>query len=50
VEAALAKALAQAAAAGRFDVVARLAGELQARRLARGGVAVLDAKRRQRPG
>jgi hypothetical protein len=37
VEAALAKALEQAAAAGRFDVVAILAGELQARRLAREG-------------
>jgi hypothetical protein len=48
VEAALAKALEQAAAAGRFDVVALLASELQARRLACGGVAVLDAKRRQR--
>jgi hypothetical protein len=48
VEAALAKALEQAAAAGRFDVVAALAAELQARRLARGGVVTLDAKRRQR--
>jgi hypothetical protein len=48
VEAALAKAIGEASAAGRFDVVALLAGELQARRLARGGVMVLDAKRRQR--
>jgi hypothetical protein len=48
VEAALAKALEQAAAAGRFDVVALLAGELQARRLARSDVVALDAKRRQR--
>jgi hypothetical protein len=48
VDAALAKALEQAAAAGRFDVVALLAGELQARRLAREGVVTLDAKKRQR--
>jgi hypothetical protein len=48
VEAALAKAIGEAAAAGRFDVVALLAGELQARRLARVGVATLDAKKRQR--
>jgi hypothetical protein len=34
VEAALAKALEGAAAAGRFDVVAQLARELEARRLA----------------
>jgi hypothetical protein len=48
VDAALAKALEQAAAAGRFDVVAFLAGELQARRLSREGVATLDAKKRRR--
>jgi hypothetical protein len=48
VEAALARALDRAAEAGRFDVVAVLAGELQARRLARGGVVAIDAKRRQR--
>jgi ApbE superfamily uncharacterized protein (UPF0280 family) len=48
VEAALARALGQAADAGRFDVVALLAGELQARRLARGGVTALDEKRRRR--
>jgi hypothetical protein len=48
VDAALAKALEQAAAAGRFDVVALLAGELQARLLARAGVVTLDAKKRQR--
>jgi hypothetical protein len=36
VDAALATALGQAAAAGRFDVVAQLAGGLQARLLARG--------------
>jgi hypothetical protein len=35
VEAALAKALTEAARAGRFDVVAQLAKELEARRLAR---------------
>jgi hypothetical protein len=47
VEAALAKALQEASAAGRFDVVAQLAGELQARREARAGAKVvpLDAKR-----
>jgi hypothetical protein len=44
----LAKALEQAAAARRFDVVALLAGELQARRLAREGVVTFDAKKRQR--
>lgn len=48
VEATLAKAIAEASAAGRFDVVALLAGELQARRLAREGVLTLDAKKRQR--
>ena len=35
VEAALAEALTKAAAAGRYDVVAKLARELEARRLAR---------------
>lgn len=35
VEAALARALERASAAGRFDVVAQLARELEARRLAR---------------
>jgi hypothetical protein len=48
VEAALVKAIGEASAASRFDVVALLASELQARRLARGGVVALDAKRRQR--
>jgi hypothetical protein len=48
VEAVLATALEQAAAAGRFDVVALLAGELQARRLAREGVATLVGRTRQR--
>ena len=37
LEAALAEALTLAAAAGRFDVVAQLARELEARRLARAG-------------
>jgi hypothetical protein len=37
VEAALTGALARAADAGRFDVVAQLAKELEARRLARAG-------------
>jgi hypothetical protein len=48
VEAALVKAIGEASAAGRFDVVALLAGELQARRRAREGVVDLDAKRRER--
>jgi hypothetical protein len=47
VEAALAKALEGATAAGRFDVVALLAGELQARRLAREGVPNLNARKRR---
>jgi hypothetical protein len=46
VEAALAAALSRAAAAGRFDVVAQLAKELEARRLARmGNVHALEARR-----
>jgi hypothetical protein len=49
VEAALAKALEGATAAGRFDVVAQLARELEARRLARmGNVVVLPRKTRER--
>jgi hypothetical protein len=48
VETALAKALAQAATAGRFDVVAQLAKELEARRLAgMGNVVALTSKTRQ---
>jgi hypothetical protein len=48
VEAALAKALEQAAAAGRFDVVSQLARELEARRLAlAGNVIPLEAKARR---
>jgi hypothetical protein len=49
VEAALAKALEGATAAGRFDVVAQLAKELEARRLARvGNVVALLARTRPR--
>ena len=47
VEAALAKALGEASTAGRFDVVAQLARELEARRGVRTGNAVrLDPARR----
>ena len=42
VEAALADALTKAATAGRFDVVAKLATELEARRLARTSSNVVD--------
>jgi hypothetical protein len=46
VEVALAKAIEAAATAGRFDVVAQLARELEARRLAHwGNVHALDGKR-----
>jgi hypothetical protein len=49
VEAALAKALEGATIAGRFDVVAQLARELEARRLARmGNVVALQGKTRRR--
>ncbi len=50
IDAVLADALNKAAAAGRFDVVAQLARELEARRLARdgGNVVVLDGLRRER--
>ena len=49
VEAALAKALGEAAAAGRFDVVAQLARELEARRMARmANVVPLSSKARAR--
>ena len=47
MEAAIARALDAAAAAGRFDVVAQLARELEARRLAREpNIISLAAKRR----
>jgi hypothetical protein len=50
VEEALAKALEGATVAGRWDVVAQLAKELDARRLASSGGKVidLDVKRRRR--
>ncbi len=49
VEPAMARAQDRASEAGRFDVVAQLAGELEARRLARAGnVVALDAKTRRR--
>lgn len=52
VEAALARALDRACEAGRFDVVAQLARELEARRMARSGnVVAFDATAlRQRRG
>jgi hypothetical protein len=49
VEDALAVALAQASAAGRFDVVALLARELEARRLASAGNVVRIAEHSKRP-
>jgi hypothetical protein len=51
VEAALARALEAAAEAGRFDVVAQIARELEARRLAAtdGKVAPLAANGRREP-
>ncbi len=48
VELALADALKAAVTAGRFDVVAQLARELEARRLARSQVPRLDEARRLR--
>ena len=45
VEMALANALAAAAAAGRFDVVAQLARDLEARRQARAGIVLIDQAR-----
>jgi hypothetical protein len=51
VEAALGHAISRAAEAGRFDVVAQLARELEARRLApSGNVVALDAAKRGRSG
>jgi hypothetical protein len=50
VEAALAHSLTSAAAAGRFDVVAQLARELEARRLSRSKVVQLDPLRKRRRG
>ena len=48
IEAALADALTKAAAAGRFDVVATLASELEARRKARANVVDLAAEAARR--
>ena len=50
VETALAKALGDAAAAGRFDVVGQLARELEARRTAKAGAIDLGAERAKRGG
>jgi hypothetical protein len=50
VERVLARALAQAAEAGRFDVVAQLARELEARRLARAGNVVRLQDERDKRG
>jgi hypothetical protein len=50
VEAALARALSQAADAGRFDVVAQLARELEARRLAHAGNVVRLKDEREKRG
>jgi hypothetical protein len=44
----LERALALAAEAGRFDVVAQLAKELEARRLGRANVVTLEAERLKR--
>lgn len=49
VEEALAAALTAAATAGRFDVVAQLARELEARRLARSGNVIELSSRRSQP-
>jgi hypothetical protein len=51
VEEALAEALARAAEADRFDVVAQLARELEARRLARAGnvVPLIVERGRRKP-
>jgi hypothetical protein len=51
VEAALARALGEASAAGRFDVVAQLARELEARRHSRtGNIVALDPAKRRGEG
>jgi hypothetical protein len=50
VEQAIARALAQAGDAGRFDVVAQLARELEARRLARAGNVVRLQDEREKRG
>jgi hypothetical protein len=48
VESALARALVEASAAQRWDVVVLLAKELEARRFARAGVLELDVERAKR--
>jgi hypothetical protein len=50
VEDALARAIAQASAVGRWDIVAQLARELEARRLSVAGVRSLADQRGRRPG
>jgi hypothetical protein len=50
IEAALADALTRAAAEGRFDIVAQLARELEARRLARAGNVIALPSSRRRDG
>ena len=50
VEGAIAMAIAQASAVGRWDVVAQLARELEARRLSAAGVRSLLDERGRRPG
>jgi hypothetical protein len=49
VEDALGRAIAQASVVGRWDIVAQLARELEARRLAAAGVRSLVDKRGRRP-
>jgi hypothetical protein len=50
VEDALARAIAQASVVGRWDIVAQLARELEARRLAAVGVRSLVDELARRPG
>jgi ApbE superfamily uncharacterized protein (UPF0280 family) len=49
VEDALATAIAQASVVGRWDIVAQLARELEARRLRAAGVRSLSTQRGRRP-
>ena len=50
VEDALARAITQASVVGRWDIVAQLAPELEARRLSAAGVRSLVDQRGRRPG
>jgi hypothetical protein len=50
IEDALARALAEASAAGRFDVVAQLAREIETRRLAQENNVIAFGRRLQRSG